>query len=148
MSIVLKAEVREQVGSLASKKIKRQGLIPAVIYSKEKNINISLNSRDFENQFFKGVTLTSVIDLEIGNKKTRVIAHKIDLDPVSDRPVHIDFMLCENNKPIRAKLKKVVFFISLQEVLKFFVKAKNQFHNSLKLMSVQCMLVINLELKI
>jgi large subunit ribosomal protein L25 len=105
MSIVLKAEVREQVGSLASKKIKRQGLIPAVIYSKEKNINISLNSRDFEQQFFKGVTLTSVIDLEIDNKKTRVIAHKIDLDPVSDRPVHIDFMLCENNKPIRAKPK-------------------------------------------
>ena len=105
MSIVLKAEVREQVGSLASKKIKRQGLIPAVIYSKEKNINISLNSRDFEQQFFKGVALTSVIDLEIDNKKTRVIAHKIDLDPVSDRPVHIDFMLCENNKPIRAKPK-------------------------------------------
>jgi large subunit ribosomal protein L25 len=105
MSIVLKAEVREQVGSLASKKIKRQGLIPAVIYSKEKNINISLNSRDFEQQFFQGVTLTSVIDLEIGGKKNRVIAHKIDLDPVSDRPVHIDFMLCENNKPIRAKPK-------------------------------------------
>jgi large subunit ribosomal protein L25 len=105
MSIVLKAEVREQTGSLASKKIKREGLIPAVIYSKEKNINITLNSRDFEQQFFKGVTLTSVIDLEIGGKKTRVIAHKIDLDPVSDRPVHIDFMLCENNKPIRAKPK-------------------------------------------
>jgi large subunit ribosomal protein L25 len=105
MSIVLKAEVREQVGSLASKKIKRQGLIPAVIYSKDKNINISLDSRDFEQQFFKGVTLTSVIDLEIGGKKTRVIAHKIELDPVSDRPVHIDFMLCENNKPIRAKPK-------------------------------------------
>ncbi len=105
MSIVLKAEVREQVGSLASKKIKRQGLIPAVIYSKEKNINISLDSREFEQQYFKGVTLTSVIDLEISGKKTRVIAHKIDLDPVSDRPVHIDFMICENNKPIRAKPK-------------------------------------------
>ena len=105
MSIVLKAEVREQVGSLASKKIKREGLIPAVIYSKEKNINISLNSRDFEQQFFKGIALTSVIDLEISGKKTRVIAHKIDLDPVSDYPVHIDFMLCEINKPIRAKPK-------------------------------------------
>ena len=58
MSIVLKAEVREQVGSLASKKIKRQGLIPAVIYSKEKNINISLNSRDFENQFFNGLSIS------------------------------------------------------------------------------------------
>jgi large subunit ribosomal protein L25 len=105
MSIVLKAEVREQVGSLASKKIKREGLIPAVIYSKEKNINISLNSRDFEQQYLKGVTLTSVIDLEISGKKTRVIAHKIDLDPVSDRPVHVDFMICETNKPIRAKPK-------------------------------------------
>ncbi|MBM3589934.1 MAG: 50S ribosomal protein L25/general stress protein Ctc [Alphaproteobacteria bacterium] len=105
MSISLKAENREQLGTLASRKIKRQGLIPAVIYSKKGNINLTLNSRDFEQQFEKGVVLTSVIDLEISGKKTRVIAHKVELDPVSDRPIHIDFMLCEENKPIRAKPK-------------------------------------------
>jgi len=105
MSISLKAENREQLGTLASRKIKRQGLIPAVIYSKKGNINLTLNSRDFEQQFEKGIVLTSVIDLEISGKKTRVIAHKVELDPVSDRPIHIDFMLCEENKPIRAKPK-------------------------------------------
>lgn len=105
MSISLKAENREQLGTLASRKIKRQGLIPAIIYSKKGNINLALNSREFEQQFQKGVILTSVIDLEISGKKTRVIAHKVELDPVSDKPVHIDFMLCEENKPIRAKPK-------------------------------------------
>jgi len=105
MSILLNAEIRSELGTLASKKIKRQGLIPAVIYSKSGNTNISINSRDFSLQFNRDTALTKVIELEISGKKTKVIAHKIDLDPVSDHPIHIDFMLCEENKLIKAQPK-------------------------------------------
>lgn len=105
MSILLNAEIRSELGTLASKKIKRQGLIPAVIYSKSGNINISINSRDFSLQFNRDTALTRVIELEISGKKTKVIAHKIELDPVSDYPIHIDFMLCEENKLIKAQPK-------------------------------------------
>jgi large subunit ribosomal protein L25 len=105
MSILLNAEIRSELGTLASKKIKRQGLIPAVIYSKSGNTNISINSRDFSLQFNRDTALTKVIELEISGKKTKVIAHKIELDPVSDHPIHIDFMLCEENKLIKAQPK-------------------------------------------
>ena len=105
MSILLNAEIRSELGTLASKKIKRQGLIPAVIYSKSGNTNISINSRDFSLQFNRDTALTRVIELEISGKKTKVIAHKIELDPVSDHPIHIDFMLCEENKLIKAQPK-------------------------------------------
>lgn len=105
MSVVLKAEKREALGSSASKKIKRLGRIPAVIYSKNGNVNLSLDTREFEQEYFKGTTLTTVIELDLAGKKTKVIAHKVELDPVSDRPVHIDFLSCEEAKQVRAKPK-------------------------------------------
>ena len=105
MSILLQAEIRENLGTQASKKIKRIGRIPAVIYSKNGNINLSINSKEFELHYSKGFALNSVIDLEISGKKNRVIAHKIELDPVSDVPVHIDFIQCQENAPIPAQPK-------------------------------------------
>ena len=105
MSIALKAHKREQIGTANARRIKNQGLIPAVIYHEKGNINLCLDVKEFEHEYFKGTSLTSVIDLELEGKKYRVIPHKIELDVVSDRPIHIDFMLCENNKPIRAKPK-------------------------------------------
>jgi large subunit ribosomal protein L25 len=108
MSVVLKAEKREKLGSSASKKIKREGRIPAVIYStKGDNVNLSLDVKEFEHEYFKGTSLTSVVELELGGKKIKVIAHKVELDPVSDRPVHVDFLNCEESKEVRAKPKLV-----------------------------------------
>lgn len=107
MSVVLKAEKREKLGSSAARKIKREGRIPAVIYSANGNVNLSLDAREFEQEYFKGIALTSVVELELGGKKLKVIAHKVELDPVSDRPAHVDFLACEANKPVRAKPKLV-----------------------------------------
>lgn len=107
MSVVLKAEKREKLGTLSAKKIRKEGLIPAVIYSKEGNINLSLDGKEFEHEYFKGISLTSVFELELGGKKVKAITHKIELDPVSDRPVHVDFFLCEDKKALRAKPKLV-----------------------------------------
>jgi len=105
MSISLKAEKREQLGSAAARKLKNAGHIPAVIYSAKGNTNLSLPVKEFEQEYFKGNMSTTVIELELAGKKTKVIAHKIDLDPVSDRPVHVDFYSCEENKGIIAKPK-------------------------------------------
>ncbi len=103
MSITLKAEKREQLGTASSRKLKNAGRIPAVIYAKGGNINLSLDVREFEAEYFKGKLPVSLIELEFADKKTKVIAHKIELDPVSDRPVHVDFFDCDNAKSIRAK---------------------------------------------
>lgn len=109
MSLVLKAEKRENFGSSAAKKIKREGRIPAIIYAKDgSNTHLSIDTREFEREYFKGIALTSAVELEFGDKKVKAIAHKIELDPVSDHPVHIDFFPCEEGSVIRAK-PKVIF---------------------------------------
>ena len=106
MSVVtLKAEAREKLGTSEARKIKNSGLIPAVIYSKNGNVNLSISAKEFEQEYFKGNSLSSVLNIELGSKKFKVIAHKVELDPVSDRPVHIDFFNCDETKAFVAKPK-------------------------------------------
>lgn len=107
MSISLKAEKREQVGSAAARKIKNSGKVPAVIYSKKGNLNISISTHDLEHEYFKGILPTSIVEIEVGGQKIKAIAHKIELDPVSDRPIHVDFFDCKETKAIIAKPKLV-----------------------------------------
>jgi large subunit ribosomal protein L25 len=107
MSIALKAHKRDQIGTANARRIKNQGLIPAVIYDNKGNINFSLEVKEFETEYFKGIALTSIVELDLDGKKHRVIAHKVELDPVSDRPTHVDFMYCDNEKKLRVKPKLV-----------------------------------------
>lgn len=104
MTAVIKAQSRQELGSASAKKIKNAGKIPAVIYGKE-NINITLDGKEFEFEYFKGNITASVIELDLDSKKTKVIAHNVDLDPVSDRPVHVDFFACDNATEVRAQPK-------------------------------------------
>jgi large subunit ribosomal protein L25 len=108
MSITLKAESRNNLGTASAKKIKRLGLVPAVIYSKNGNNHISLNFKELEIQYKKGNLLSTLIELDISGKKVKAIAHKIELDPVSDMPIHLDFIMHENNKSLRSK-PKIIF---------------------------------------
>jgi large subunit ribosomal protein L25 len=102
-NFVLNAQKREILGKRESRRIKNSGKIPAVIYSKSGNINISLDDKEFCHQYFKGGALTSVAEINFDNKKIKAVAHKIDLDPVTDHPVHVDFITCEDKKDIRFK---------------------------------------------
>jgi large subunit ribosomal protein L25 len=102
-NFVLNAQKREILGKRESRRIKNAGKIPAIIYSKSGNINISLDDKEFCHQYFKGRALTSVAEINFDNKKIKAVAHKIELDPVTDHPIHIDFIICEEKKDIRFK---------------------------------------------
>ena len=103
----LNANIREKLGSAESRRIRKSGNIPAVIYDKGVNTQISVPSKDFEKEYFKGNIFTTLITLDINGKKQDVIVNKIDVDPVRDIPSHITFMKTEDS--VKAKVK-VTFF--------------------------------------
>lgn len=104
-SFQLKAEKREKLGSLEARRIKLAGKIPAVIYSKSGNINISLDKREFEQEYLKGGIQTRVAELDLAGKKLKVIAHIVELDPVSDKPIHVELLNCDETKVFKAQPK-------------------------------------------
>ncbi|WP_421726579.1 50S ribosomal protein L25/general stress protein Ctc [Bauldia sp.] len=89
----LTATVREKVGKGAARAVRRQGQIPAVIYGgKEPPIAISLPDRDVYFKIHGGGFLTTVAEIDVNGKKIRTLPRDFQLDPVTDHPLHVDFL--------------------------------------------------------
>ncbi|MGA9795132.1 MAG: 50S ribosomal protein L25/general stress protein Ctc, partial [Rhizomicrobium sp.] len=106
----LKAEARSGTGKGPSFQTRQKGLIPGVLYGgKDKPENLALSRHELELHVGSGNFLTTLFMLDVAGRKQRVIPRAVQLDPVSDRPVHVDFMrLIEGAKvkldiPVRFK---------------------------------------------
>jgi len=88
--ISIKAQKREDFGRKASN-LREKGILPAVLYGpKVENMNIQLDSKDF-GKLHEDVGGSTLISLEIGEKKFPVLIHEIKKDPMTGDPIHIDF---------------------------------------------------------
>jgi large subunit ribosomal protein L25 len=90
---VLKAQARDGVGKGAARELRRQGLVPAVIYGdKQPPVTVALAYKDAHKYIYAGGFLSHVIDLDVDGTKHRVIPRDYQLDPVKDFPLHVDFL--------------------------------------------------------
>ena len=72
MSVELKASVRDRVGKGAARELRRQGLVPAVIYGDKKApLSIAISYKDTFRKIHDGGFLSHVIEIDVdGNPKT------------------------------------------------------------------------------
>lgn len=90
---VLKAQAREGVGKGAARSLRRQGLVPAVIYGDKKDpITVALPYKDVHKAIYAGGFLSHTIDLDVDGTTHKVIPRDYQLDPVKDFPIHVDFL--------------------------------------------------------
>ena len=90
--ISLEATLRERVGKGAARKERREGRVPAVIYGDGQDpVSISLDYNLIFKLIYKGGFKQTLFEINVGGTKTRVISRAVQLDPVRDTPVHIDF---------------------------------------------------------
>jgi large subunit ribosomal protein L25 len=89
----LSATVREKVGKGAARSLRRQGIVPAVIYGGNKPpIAINLPHRDITAKIHGGGFYTTVATIDVGGDKVRVLPRDFQIDPMTERPMHVDFM--------------------------------------------------------
>ena len=89
----LSATVREKVGKGAARSVRRQGMTPAVIYGGNKPpIAINLPARELSLKILGGGFYTTVTTIDVGGEKVQTIPRDYQLDPVSDKPLHVDFL--------------------------------------------------------
>lgn len=89
----LKATAREGVGKGAARAIRRQGQVPAVIYGLGAPAQpIALDFNETKRLIYAGGFLSTLFEIEVSGKKTRVIPRDYQLDKVKDFPLHVDFM--------------------------------------------------------
>jgi large subunit ribosomal protein L25 len=89
----LKAIKRTTASSGEISKLRSDGFIPAVIYGgKENNLNISLNKLHLKDIIKTETFMSKVFNLDIDGSPEKVLPREVAYDPVSDEPIHIDFI--------------------------------------------------------
>src|SRR3990167_3716991 len=86
----LKAQPRKILGRKV-KTLRREGLIPAHVFGRKvKTTHIQLKATEF-GKVFEKVGETGIIDLTVDNEKKPVLVKNVQMHPVNDIPLHIDF---------------------------------------------------------
>jgi large subunit ribosomal protein L25 len=89
----LAASVRSGTGKGAARGVRREGRIPGVIYGGgDAPVPISLLWHDVNKLIYAGHFLTTTFDLDVDGHVERVIPRDYQLDPIKDRPLHVDFL--------------------------------------------------------
>ena len=94
--ITINAKVRTELGKKSSRDLRRQGLVPSVVYGVERgsdNLPVSQSITVTEKELAKLLYTPNVyiVNLNIEGNLIKVILKELQCDPVSDRPIHVDF---------------------------------------------------------
>jgi large subunit ribosomal protein L25 len=98
-SITIKGSERESVGKVATKALRNAGLVPCVLYGGNQAVHFSAEVMAFKNLVYTPNAHTVEIDLGKG-KSFNAILQDIQVHPVSDKILHIDFFQLFDDKEI------------------------------------------------
>lgn len=100
-SYELKAEKRERVGKGSSRELRRNGLIPAVIYGDKKEpLSIALPYKEVTLKIHGGGFMTTIATIDVDGEKIQVLPKDYQLDPVRDFTMHVDFLRVSKNTQV------------------------------------------------
>jgi large subunit ribosomal protein L25 len=89
----LKAWARQRSGKGGARSARREGRIPGILYGDKKEPEtISVDYRAISQQLLTGHFQSTIFVLDVDGTKTRVIPRGVQLDPVRDFPIHVDFL--------------------------------------------------------
>jgi large subunit ribosomal protein L25 len=98
----LKVETRAGTGKGPAYQARQKGLIPGVVYGgKADPENVNIDGHTLFLKIGAGHFLTTLLTLDIAGKKTRVLPRDVQLDPVTDFPVHVDFLRLDEGATVR-----------------------------------------------
>lgn len=118
-ALTLPAEARERAGKGASRALRREGRVPAVIYGgKEEPTTIHVEGKELMRQLMTGHFMNSIVMVEIGGKKVRAIPKDVTFHPVNDRPIHADFLRLSKDSKIEVAIPVVFINEELSPGLK------------------------------
>ena len=94
----LTAQMREELGTGASRALRRSGMVPATIYGSEKAaLSIAVEEKELTKYYRRPQYMSQVIQFEIGGKKHKALPKDIQLNPLTEVVSHADFVFLENH---------------------------------------------------
>jgi len=92
-TLTLPAETRDRAGKGASRALRREGRVPAVVYgNNEDPQSIHIEEKELRRQLGTGHFFNSIVEISVGGATVRTLPKDVAFHPVSDRPLHVDFL--------------------------------------------------------
>src|SRR5437868_11536435 len=91
--LTLPADARERAGKGASRALRREGRVPAVVYGEKKEpLSIHVEEKLLPKMLSTVHFMNSVIMIDFKGEPHRTLPKAVDFHPVSSRPIHVDFL--------------------------------------------------------
>jgi large subunit ribosomal protein L25 len=91
--LTLPAEARDRAGKGASRALRREGRVPAVVYGEKKEpLSIHVEEKLLTKMLHTGHFMNSVVMIDFQGKPQRTLPKAVDFHPVTSRPIHVDFL--------------------------------------------------------
>jgi large subunit ribosomal protein L25 len=102
----LVVEQREKLGSRESRRLRKQGLVPGVLYGADAPVAIAVPERELRRALTGAAGLHSILDVEIdGAGKTHAsILKEYQVDPIRGGVTHVDLQEVRLDRPIHASV--------------------------------------------
>jgi large subunit ribosomal protein L25 len=104
-TLTLPAETRDRGGKGASRALRREGRVPAVVYGgKEEPLSIHVEEKELRRQLGTGHFANSIVMIEVGGKTIRTLPKDVAFHPVNERPLHVDFLRLAANAKVEVSV--------------------------------------------
>ena len=101
-SIAISGSPRENVGKRDAKELRYNGLVPAVLYGGKTQTHFAVSAADLKPVIYTPVV--HFIDLEVAGVKSQAIIQDIQFHPLTEKILHVDFLLLDEKKPIAIEI--------------------------------------------
>src|SRR5699024_3595773 len=133
---VFKGTLRTDLGKGASRRLRREGVIPAVVYGADKDaVSITLNHNEVLTQFRHEDVYSSIVTVEIDGKAESAILRDVQRHPFKPLITHLDFLRVKAGE----KLKSAVPVVLLNAETAVGVKAGGILTHALTAIEVECL---------
>jgi large subunit ribosomal protein L25 len=100
---ILKAEKRTVQGRKV-KKLRKEGILPGNVYGKKiKSQSVQVELKEFEKTYHK-IGETGLLTLVVGSEEKPVLIHNLQRNPVTDAPIHVDFLQVDLKEKVEADI--------------------------------------------
>ncbi len=97
----LRGELREGGGKGAARRLRREGMIPAVLYGAGKDaVAIKLDANSVHKQVENEAFFSHILDVKVDGENTQAVLKALQRDPTTDQIVHMDLLRVSSSKEI------------------------------------------------
>jgi large subunit ribosomal protein L25 len=130
----LTAQMREELGTGASRSLRKSGMVPATIYGAGKEaLSIAIEEKEITKYYRKPQYMSQVFQFEIGGKKHKVLPKDIQLNPITDVVSHADFVFLESKMQ---KMKVPIVYLNSENSVG--VKKGGYFNTVRRFLTILC----------